>query len=67
MDLARVKYKLNHVVMYKAREYKLTGCTIRRNEKNNELYYQAELLDIVSQNSVIICKLTDIQEKDSDT
>lgn len=67
MNLARVKYKLNQRVLYRGREYTLTGCTIRCNEKNNEFYYQAELQDIVTNNSVIICKLADVEEKGSDT
>lgn len=63
MELSNVKYKLNHMVLYNNRKYKLTGCIIRCNEKNNEFYYQAELLDMVSQNSIIICKLSDVGRK----
>lgn len=38
------------------------GHTIRCNEKSNKFYYEAELLDIVTNNSVVICKLTDVEE-----
>ena len=63
MELSQVKSKLNTVVSYTA--YILTGCTIRRDKKTNEIFYQAELADINAR-SVMIVKLGDIKAKRRD-
>ena len=42
MELSQVKSKLNTVVSYNNTAYILTGCTIRRDKKTNEIFYQAE-------------------------
>lgn len=41
-------------------EYVLTGAIIRKNEKG--FFYQAELQDISNENSIIICRLEEIEE-----
>lgn len=60
MELSRVKYKLNKAVSYKGIKYRLTGCILRYNEKDG-YYYQAELQDM-NTNSVLICKLDEVEE-----
>ena len=65
MELSQVKSKLNTVVSYNNTAYILTGCTIRRDKKTNEIFYQAELADINAR-SVMIVKLGDIKAKRRD-
>jgi len=65
MELSQVKSKLNTVVSYNNTAYILTGCTIRRDKKTNEIFYQAELADINAR-SVLIVKLGDIKAKRRD-
>ena len=64
MKIDEVKKNLNKIVRYKdtAGLYRLTACILRKNEKG--LFYQAELLDTRSGNSVIICKLDEVQESE---
>ena len=59
MELSQVKQNLNTVVSYNNTAYILTGCTIRRDKKTNEIFYQAELADINAR-SVLIARLGDI-------
>ena len=59
MQIEEVKRNLNRMVKYKGIMYRLTACTLRKNE--NGLFYQAEILDVRHGNSVIICKLEDIE------
>lgn len=59
MQLAEVKSALNRPVIYGGTRYILKGCTLRKNEKTNELYYQAEIADFNSR-SVLITRLSDI-------
>ena len=65
MELSQVKSKLNTVVSYNNTAYILTGCTIHRDKKTNEIFYQAELADINAR-SVLIVKLGDIKAKRRD-
>ena len=65
MEISQVKSKLNTVVSYNNTAYILTGCTIRRDKKTNEIFYQAELADINAR-SVLIVKLGDIKAKRRD-
>ena len=65
MELSQVKSKLNTVVSYNNTAYILTGCTIRKNKKTNEIFYQAELADIKAR-SVLIARLSDIRTAGSD-
>lgn len=60
MELSQVKPNLNTVVSYNNTAYILTGCTIRRDKKTNEIFYQAELADINAR-SVLIARLGDIK------
>lgn len=41
-------------------EYILTGAVFRRDRRTGEFYYQAELTDPTTENSVIICRLEEI-------
>ena len=65
MVLSQVYSKLNTVDSYNNTAYILTGCTIRRDKKTNEIFYQAELADINAR-SVLIVKLGDIKAKRRD-
>ena len=60
MELSQVKQNLNTVVSYNNTEYILIGCTIRRDKKTNEIFYQAELADIYAR-SILIARLGDIK------
>ena len=60
MELSQVKPNLNTVVSYNNTAYILTGCTIRRDKKTNEIFYQAELADIKAR-SVLVARLGDIK------
>ena len=53
MELSQVKQNLNTVVSYNNTAYILTGCTIRRDKKTNEIFYQAELADINARSVLI--------------
>lgn len=61
MELSRVKYRLNKAVSYKGTEYRLTGCILRYDDKQQKFYYQAELQDLKAR-SVLICKLDEVEE-----
>lgn len=65
MKIEDVKKNLNKAVTYKdnSNTYILTGCIIRKNQKG--YYYQAEILDTVHGNSVIICSLDDVTERNN--
>ena len=60
MELSQVKQNLNTVVSYNNTAYILTGCTIRRDKKTNEVFYQAELADIKAR-SVLVARLSEIK------
>lgn len=62
MKIEDVKKNLNKMVVYKGKSdiYKLTACILRGGEKG--VFYQAELQDTKSKNSVLICNLGDIEE-----
>ena len=65
MKIEHIKRNLGKQVRYKNSRneidtnYLFTGCTLRRSEKG--LFYQAELQDLNSNNSILICKLEDIE------
>lgn len=60
MKLSEVKTNLNAVVIYNDTAYIFKGCTIRKDTKTNEIFYQAELADMKAR-SVLTVKLSDIQ------
>ena len=60
MELTEVKSRLNTLVSLKGTKYILRGCTIRRKEDTNELYYQAELEDIKAR-SILITRIEDVE------
>jgi len=65
MKATEIKSNLNKRVRYINKQanidtdYILTGAIFRKNDK--EFYYQAELQDLKSNNSVIICSLEEIK------
>ena len=67
MELAEVKRAMNRKVLYQpdgsgtGTPYILTGCILRR-RKDGAFFYQAEIMDIPTKNSVIICSLDDVQK-----
>ncbi len=65
MQIEEVKRNLNRIVVYKdvPDTYRLTACILRRGEKG--IFYQAELQDVKAKNSVLICRLEDIEEAQS--
>lgn len=44
-------------------EYILTGAIFRRDRRTGEFYYQAELTDPTTENSVIYCRLEEIESE----
>lgn len=68
MDISRVKYNLNKLVVFTDRRqntegrYILRGCIIRKSD-TGEFFYQAEIQDLCG-HSVSICRLEDIREAD---
>lgn len=61
MELQQVKSNLNKMVVYKGQKgiYKMTACILRKNGRG--CCYSAELLDTKHGNSIIVCKLKDIE------
>ena len=61
MKIEEVKRNLGRMVKYRENSelYRLTGCILRRGKEG--LFYQAEILDTKHGNSVIICKLEDVE------
>lgn len=45
-------------------EYILTGAVFRRDPRTGEFYYQAELTDRNVKNSVIYCRLEEVERSD---
>lgn len=61
MDISEVKQNLNQAVIYHDpnfgdKEYKLTGCIIRKDKKNH-FFYQVEIQDLKAKHSITICSL----------
>ena len=72
MDIKLVKSLLGKTVYYDTGQINFDGCTIKdfiftacilRKKKNGQLYYQAELMDTVGKNSVIIVPLEKVLTK----
>lgn len=63
MDISKVKRTLNKKVTYNGVSYIFTGCIFRLNEKTGKFFYQAELKSMIHTNSLVICKLEDIEEE----
>lgn len=64
MDISQVKKYLNRQVGYGGKPYTLVGCIIRRSIKENKFIYQAELKDRSAINSLVVCKLDDVEIKE---
>ena len=63
MDIKDVRYNLDRTVVRNGTKYKLTGCTIRKNEKTGDFFYQAEIREIGHVSWIICCSLDDIEEE----
>jgi hypothetical protein len=59
MKIEEVKKNLNKIVGYNGGKYKLTACILRASETG--CFYQAEILDMKCENSVLICKLEEVE------
>ena len=67
MKETEIKRSLNRPIRFtnpklyvEGAEYVLTGAVFRRDKKTGEFYYQAELTDRTTKNSVIYCRLEEI-------
>lgn len=65
MKIGDVKKALNRKVWFRDAEYVLTGCMIRKDVKTNQFYYQAELLDKRTNNSVVRARLEEVHDEDT--
>ena len=72
MDIKLVKSLLGKTVYYDTGQINFDGCSIKdfiftacilRKKKNRPLYYQAELMDTVGKNSIIIVPLEKVLTK----
>lgn len=70
MTEREIKRSLNKPVRFTNRKfyiegatYILTGAVFRRDKKTGEFFYQAELTDPTTKNSVIICRLEEIESE----
>lgn len=68
MKETEIKRSLNRPVRFtnpklytEGAEYILTGAVFRRDKKTGEFYYQAELTDRTTKNSVIYCRLEEVE------
>lgn len=68
MKETEIKRSLNKPVRFtnpklytEGAEYVLTGAVFRRDKKTGEFFYQAELTDRNVKNSVIYCRLEEIE------
>ena len=61
MELQQVKNNLNKMVVYNGTKgvYRLTACILRKGKQG--FFYQAELQDAKHGNSIVICRLEDIE------
>lgn len=60
MDISRVKFNLGRKVIYHDTEYVLSACIIRASEQG--YFYQAELKDLSALHSVIVARLSEVEE-----
>lgn len=62
-----IKKNLNREVSHKGESgYILTGGIIRKDKKTNEFYYQAELLDTRTNNSIVYARLEEVSNAHTD-
>lgn len=61
MDIKKAQTILNEKVKYKDREYLLTACILRKDEREKKRYFQAELHEL-NANCVVIVRLNDVEE-----
>ena len=65
MRIDEVKKSLNRKVTFRNAQYTLTGCTIRKDKKTNQFYYQAELQDTSTQLSLVYARLEEVNNGDN--
>ena len=61
-NLGKRTFGLQMRVRIEGSEYILTGAVIRRNKNTGDFFYQAELQDLNSSRSILICRLEDIEK-----
>lgn len=61
MDIKKAQTILNEKVKCKDREYLLTACILRKDEREKKRYFQAELHEL-NANCVVIVRLNDVEE-----
>ncbi len=62
-----IKKSLNRPVRFKGEDrYILSGGIIRKDKKTNEFYYQAELLDTRTNNSIVYARLEEVSNAHTD-
>ena len=62
MRIDEVKKNLNNKVTFRGTQYTLTGCIIRKDKKTNQFYYQAELQDTSTQQSLVYARLEEVTQ-----
>ena len=63
MRIDEVKKALGREVSFRgSRGYILSGCIIRKDKKTQQFFYQAELLDTTTNNSIIIARLQEVSQ-----
>lgn len=63
MKIEDVKKNLGREVSFRgSKGYILSGCIIRKNKKTQQFFYQAELLDTRTNNSIIIARLEEVSQ-----
>lgn len=61
MDIKKAQTMLNEKVKYGNSTYFLTACILRKDEKTNKRYFQAELHELHA-NCVVIVRLDKVEE-----
>lgn len=61
MTIGEVKKALGRRVTFRGADYILTGCIIRLDGKTQQFFYQAELLDKTTNNSIVIARLEEVE------
>ena len=57
-----IKKSLNRPVRFRGEDrYILSAGIIRKDKKTNEFFYQAELLDLRTENSIVYARLSDVE------
>ena len=60
MTISEVKKALGQRVRFRGAVYIFSGCVIRKDESTQQFFYQAELLDTTTNNSIVIARLEEV-------